>query len=344
MTQPKMQFGVMQRGVFPWNEDMRTRFEELMEQARVLEKLGYDSITKGSHFSTFPHREMTQIPYLCRVMAEAPSLRLNAGIVLLSLHNPLEVAEYFATMDLMSNGRTIFGCALGYRDVEYKGFGVKKGEGVPRFEENLEAIKQLWTGEPVTMQGQHFELDEARISLPLVQSPRPPIWMGANVDNAVKRAARLADCWYLNPHQKLETLRRQMDIYREELERVGKSFPEELPIRREVFCARTHEEAVEIAGPHIKGMYDLYKEWGQDRAMAKGDQDITMAYEDLAKDRFIVGDADEVAEEMLRYNTELGVNHIIMSVQGTGMPQSHTLETFELMAEEVFPKVREAMV
>ena len=196
-----------------------------MEQARTLEKLGYDSITKGSHFSTFPHREMTQIPYLCRVMAEAPSLRLNAGIVLLSLHNPLEVAEYFATMDLMSNGRTIFGCALGYRDVEYKGFGVKKGEGVPRFEENLEAIKQLWTGEPVTMQGQHFELDEARISVPLVQSPRPPIWMGANVDNAVKRAARLADCWYLNPHQKLETLRRQMDIYRGRTEPDRQTFP-----------------------------------------------------------------------------------------------------------------------
>lgn len=338
-----MQFGVMQRGVFPWGEDMRARFLELMEQARFLEKLGYDSITKGSHFSTYPHREMTQIPYLCRVMAEAPSLRMNAGIVLLTLHNPLEVAEYFATMDLMSGGKVIFGCALGYRDVEYKGFGVKKGEGVSRFEANLEAIKQLWTGEPVTMSGPGFDLQEARISVPLIQNPRPPIWLGANVDNAVRRAARLADCWYLNPHQKLETLKRQMEIYRDELEKLGKPFPDELPMRREVFCARTHEEAIEIAAPHIKGMYDLYKTWGQDKAMAKGDQDITMDYEELAKDRFIVGDPDEVAEEMVRYNRELGVNHIIMSVQGTGMPQSQTLETFQLMSEEVFPKVRAAV-
>lgn len=338
-----MQFGVMQRGVFPWDEDMRARFEELMEQARVLEQLGYDSITKGSHFSTYPHREMMQVPYLSRVMAEAPSLRLNAGIVLLSLHNPLEVADYFATMDLMSGGKMIFGCALGYRDVEYRGFGVKKGEGVQRFEENLEAIKKLWTGEAVHMTGSHFELAGARISVPLVQSPRPPIWMGANVDNAVKRAARLADCWYLNPHQKFETLRRQMDIYRAELDRLGKPFPKELPIRREVFCGRTHEEAVNVAAPFIKAMYDLYKEWGQDRAMAKGDQDISMDYDELARDRFIVGDPDEVAEEMLRYHEELGVNHIIMSVQGVGMPQSQTLETFHLMAEEVFPKVRSAI-
>jgi len=343
MTEKKMQFGVMQRGVFDWNDNMPARFEELMEQARVLNSLGYDSITKGSHFSSYPHREMTQIPYLCRVMAEAPDMRLNAGIVLLTLHNPLEVAETFATMDLMSGGRMIFGCALGYRDVEYKAFGVKKGEGVKGFEQNLEAIKRLWTEESVSMTGDKFELDNAGISSPLQQDPHPPVWIGANADNAIRRAARLGDCWYLNPHQKMETFIRQMDIYKEELDRVGKPFPKELPMRREVFCARTHDEAVKVAGPYIKSMYDVYAEWGQDKAMAAGDRDITQDYEELARDRFIVGDPDEVAEEMLRYNEVLGVNHIIMSVQGIGMPQGQVLDSFHLMAEEVFPKVQKGM-
>ena len=77
--------------------------------------------------------------------------------------------------------------------------------------------------------------------------------------------------------------------------------------------------------------------------MAEGDQNISMDYEDLARDRFIVGDPDEVAAEMLRYNRTLGVNHIIMSVQGVGMPQTQVLETFHMMAEEVFPKVRKAL-
>ncbi len=338
-----MQFGVMQRGVFEWGDDMSAHFDELMEQARVLDKLGYDSITTGSHFSTFPHREFMQVPYLCRVMAEAPNVRLNAGIVLLSLHNPLEVAENFAAMDVMSGGRVIFGCALGYRDVEYKGFGIKKGEGVARFEENLEAIKRLWAEEKVSMKGSHFELDEAVVSLPLVQRPHPPIWIGANADNAVRRAARLGDCWYLNPHQNLPTLSRQMDLYRVELDKLGRPFPAELPIRREVFCAPSHDQAIKIAAPYIKAQYDLYKTWGQDKAMAKGDQDLSMDYEDLARDRFIVGDPDEVAEEMLHYHRVLGVNHIIMSVQGVGMPQAQVLDTFQLMAEEVFAKVRRAL-
>ena len=275
-------------------------------------------------------------------MSEAPNVRLNAGIVLLALHNPMEVADYFATMDLMSGGRMIFGCALGYREVEYKAFGVKKGTGVTRFEENLEAVRRLWTEEKVSMTGTTFELDEARISVPLQQVPHPPIWIGANADIAIRRAARLGDCWYLNPHQKIETLLRQMDLYREELEKHNKPFPVELPIRREVFCAPTHDEAVELAAPYIKGMYDAYKTWGQDKAMPKEDRDITQEYAALARDRFIVGDPDEVAEEYIKYNQKLGVNHIIMSVQGVGMPQGQVLDTLALVAEEVMPKVRAA--
>jgi alkanesulfonate monooxygenase SsuD/methylene tetrahydromethanopterin reductase-like flavin-dependent oxidoreductase (luciferase family) len=100
---------------------------------------------------------------------------------------------------------------------------------------------------------------------------------------------------------------------------------------------------VRVAGPFLKSMYEAYEEWGQDKVMAEGDKDISMRYEELAKDRFIVGSPDEVAEEMLRYHRLLGVNHIIMSVQGTGLPQSQVLDTFELMAKEVFPKVRQGM-
>lgn len=338
-----MQFGVMLRGVFPQGEDMRARFAELMEQARLMDSLGYDSLTKGSHYATYPMHEMVQLPFLSRVMAEAPSLRLNAGVVLLALHKPLDVAEQFATMDLMSGGKMIFGCALGYRDVEYKGFGVPRKGGVRRFEENLEAVRRLWTEQPVSMTGSHFELDDARVSVPLVQKGGPPVWIGANADPAIERAARLGDCWYVNPHQRLDTLTRQLEIYKRALDEHDRPFPAEFPIRREVFCAPTRDEAVRIAGPHLKAMYEAYEEWGQDKVMPSDDNDISQRYEELARDRFIVGSPDEVAEEMLRYNRTLGVNHIIMSVQGTGLPQSATLDTLELMAKEVFPKVRQGM-
>ena len=78
-----------------------------------------------------------------------------------------------------------------------------------------------------------------------------------------------------------------------------------------MFCAPTHDEAVRIAAPYLKGMYDAYVTWGQDKAMAADDRDISMEYEELARDRF--------------------------------MPQTQVLETFDLMAKEVFPKVRAAL-
>ena len=114
--------------------------------------------------------------------------------------------------------------------------------------------------------------------------------------------------------------------------------PSELPLRREVFCAHTHEEAVAIAAPYIKSMYDLYTTRGQDKAMASGDQNITQAYEDLVRDRFIVGDPDEVVAQVPRYHDTLGVNHLIMSVQGVGMPQGQVLDTFYTNGRGGFPQ------
>ena len=96
-------------------------------------------------------------------------------MVLLPLHKPLDVAEQIATLDVMINGKMIFGTGIGYRDVEFKTFGTSRSEAATRFEENLEAIKRLWTEETVTISGSHFALDDASCTLKPVQEPHPPI-------------------------------------------------------------------------------------------------------------------------------------------------------------------------
>src|ERR1700693_2242752 len=106
----------MMRAQFPKGGDMQARFRELVEQARLADRLGYASITKGMHYSAAPWQAFQQFPFLCRIMAAVPNLRLNFGLVLLSLHKPLDIAEQIATADVMSGGRVIFGVALGYRE------------------------------------------------------------------------------------------------------------------------------------------------------------------------------------------------------------------------------------
>ena len=336
-----MQFGLMMRGQFPKEDDIQARFRELMEQARLADKLGFASITNGMHYSSAPFQDFQQLPFLSRVMAEAPNVRLNFGIILLSLLKPIDVAEYLATVDVMSGGKVIFGAALGYREVEFLAFGTTQKERVKRFEENMEAIKRLWTEDVVDMKGSHFELKGASLGLKPAQKPHPPIWIGANADPAIKRAARIGDCWYVNPHNRIDTIIRQTELYRRALDEYGKPFPEEFPARREVFVARTRDEAMRLCKPFLAAKYAAYHEWGQDKAMPEGDDDLGLDFDDLVRDRFLVGSPDEVAEQMIHLNKETGINHLIMSVQWPGMPQTMTLDVLNMLAEEVFPKVQQ---
>ena len=337
-----MQFGLMLRAQFPAGDDMPTRFAELMEQTRLADALGYSSITKGMHYSAAPWQDFQQFPFLCRAMAEAPHLRLNFGLVLLSLHKPLDIAEQIATADVMSGGKVIFGIALGYREVEFRAFGTTQKERVKRFEENLEAVKRLWTEDAVDMVASHFTLQGASAGTKPLQRPHPPVWIGANADPAIRRAARLGDCWYVNPHSRMDTIARQVEVYRRALDECGKPFPSEFPARREVFVARSRAEAIRLCGPFLGAKYQAYHQWGQSQAMPEGDNDLGADLDDLIRDRFLIGSPDEVADQMIAFNRATGINHLIMSTQWPGMPQSLALEELHMLAQEVFPRVRRA--
>jgi alkanesulfonate monooxygenase SsuD/methylene tetrahydromethanopterin reductase-like flavin-dependent oxidoreductase (luciferase family) len=228
----RFQFGLVVRGQAEPGEDISRRFDETIAMVRFADRLGYDSITKTAHYSAHPFQMLQLVPMLARFTAEAPRLRLNAGVVLLPLVSPLHVAEEFATLDVMSGGKIILGVGLGYRDVEFKAFGVPRRERARRFEDNLVAVRRLWTEDKVSMKTGHFELDEASCLPKPLQKPHPPIWVGANADPAVERAARLGDCWYIGPGVEIATVERQMTLYRRALDAAGKPFPAELPMRR----------------------------------------------------------------------------------------------------------------
>lgn len=338
-----MKYGIGMRTQYGADSDMQVGFEEQMEQARLAEKLGFHSLMKSSHLAGHPLQEFQQLPFLGRVMAEAPSLRLITGVVLLSLHKPLDMAEQLATIDVMSGGRLTFGCGLGYRDVEFKAFGTNSKERVKRFEENLEAIKRLWTEDRVSMTGSHFELDDAALSLKPLQQPMPPIWIGANADAAIRRAAKMADAWFINPHQRLDTIERQVELYKRALDAEGKPFPDDLPAAREVFVANSREEAIEAAKPFLEAKYKIYHQWGQDKDMPAGDNDLSLDYDELLEDRFMLGSPEEIAEQVIAHNKRLGVNHLILSFHWVGMPQSLTLESMTRFAEEVMPLVDQGL-
>ena len=115
---------------------------------------------------------------------------------------------------------------------------------------------------------------------------------------------------------------------------------DDLPKMREMYVAEDRETAYLESRPFLEAKYKAYADWGQDKALP-GEESFSVPYQDLAKDRFLLGSPDDIVEEFRRYHDELGVNHMICRMQWPGMPQEKVLKQIELLGREVIPRIRE---
>ena len=261
------------------------------------------------------------------------------GILLLNLHNPVYTAETVASLDVIARGNFVFGVGLGYRDKEFDAFAVPRGQRVKRFEEYLDLVKRLWSEDSVTHESDTVKLDGVRMNIRPVQRPHPPIWIAANNERAIRRAARMADAWYINPHSTMETIRHHLSVYREELERQGKAMPAELPAVKEIFCARDRATAIEMAGPYLAGKYRDYAKWGQDKVMPE-DETFDQDFDDLLRSRFVLGSPEECYEQLRPYWEEFGVNHLTFRTHWAGMPLGTALHSIRMISDELLPELK----
>ena len=335
----------MKVGLFITNQqrletDMVSALDDQYAMVRLARDKGWDSLFTGQHYLNEGDNQQLQIvPFLARLQAEAGEMTLGLGILLINLHNPVYVAETVATMDVICRGNFVFGIGLGYRETEFDAFRVPKGHRVRRFEECLELVKRLWTEEEVTWEDDVCKLDGVRMNIRPVQKPYPPIWVAANNDKAIERAARIGDNWFINPHSTTATIKRQMALYRAELDRCGKPFPADFPCMKEVFCSRDRKTALEMAGPYLFGKYKDYAKWGQDDAMPE-DESFDQEFDDLLKDRFILGSPEECYEQLRPYWEEVGMSHLIIRTHWAGMPLSTALHSMRMISDELIPELR----
>ncbi len=335
----------MKVGLFVTNQhrldaDMVHALEEQIAMVHLARDAGWNSLFSGQHYLNEGNNQQLQlVPFLARLIPEAGDMITGLGVLLLNLHNPVYVAETVASLDVIAGGRLVFGVGLGYREVEFDAFGVPRGKRVSRFEEYLALVRRLWSEEAVTHHGETCRLENVRMNLRPVQKPWPPIWIAANNDRAIRRAARLGDTWFVNPHSTLQTIRRQLALYREELDAQGKPFPQELPILKEIFCAKDRATALDMAGPYLAGKYRDYAKWGQDDAMPE-DESFDKEFEELIRGRFILGSPEDCYHQLEPYWRELGVNHLCLRTHWAGMPLSTALHSMRLISEELLPALR----
>jgi alkanesulfonate monooxygenase SsuD/methylene tetrahydromethanopterin reductase-like flavin-dependent oxidoreductase (luciferase family) len=325
---------------YPPGSDMVAALEAQYVMTRLARDQGWDAVGSGQHYLSEGLSQPQLIPFLARLAAEAGHMTGIAGVLLAALHNPVEVAECIASLDMIWRGNFVFGIGLGYRDVEFDAFGVPKGTRARRYEQCIDVVKRLWSGEAVSFENEACKLASVTATARPVQRPHPPIWVAANSDAAVKRAARLGDAWFINPHATVETIARQLALYRTERERFGKPFPQILPMVREIFCARDSATALELAGPYLAEKYRAYAAWGQD-AVLPGNESFRQSLDALQRNRFVLGSPEECWEQLRPCWEEIGANFLIFRTHWSGMPLGHALSSMRLIGEELLPALHQ---
>ena len=308
---------------------------DALEHVAVARECGFSSIWAGQHFLSEPYQMLQSVPLLARVAAEAGDMTLGTGIALLPLLNPVEAAEHAASLHAITGGRFVYGVGAGYRTEEDRAFGLARGRRAALFEEKLALVRRLLAGERVTAAGDGYDLRDA--ALGLVPSPPPPIWIAANSDRAVERAARLGDAWFINPHTRLDELERQVALFDAARAAAGRPAGTVTPIIKEVCVADSDGEAVRCAAPYLKAKYEAYVAWGQSEVLPGGDT-LRREFDALtAGGRFVLGSPESCATQLREHIDRLGIDHLVVRVQWPGMPSEPAVRSMRLLAGEVLP-------
>ncbi len=334
-----MKLGIYLNAQHPAGDDPARRFAETLEQARLIRALGFDSIWGGEHHDTPGFHYFPLLPILQRLTAETEGMAMGTNLVLLPLHNPVEIAEISAFLDVITGGRCMLGVGLGYRTEEFAVFGVPMTERVSRLTEGIEIIRRLWTEEIVTHKGRHWQFDGIGIHPRPLQQPRPPILVGSQVAAGIARAARFADGWLVVPVPTVDEFAAQASAFA--AARAAAGLPASPHICRilEVSCAADEDAAIRRAAPYLLEKYAAYFAWGIPGISLEPGAPPEAQLRRLAANRFAVGSPAQVVEALVRQH-RAGLTHATMRVSWPGMPQNEVLAGIERLGRDVLPEVR----
>ena len=324
----------------PRGEHLDRCVDEVIAEAELAEASGFDSCFFGEH-----HQDKDGFlpsPLIVATAVAARTRRLNVGtsVILLPLHHPVRVAEDVITLDLVSRGRVILGVGIGYQAADFAAFGVPMEHRVTLFEEAVEILRRCWTGEPFSFKGAHYTLDSVQVRPRPFQQPSPPLWFGASVPAAARRAGRLADGFVGTPSTSLANATRLVRTYKEAAREAGR--PARVVLMRDAWVATTRAEAEAVYGPEVMAAYRYY--WQHRLAEFRNipaDTEFTLGT--LAPDRLILGEPETCVREFHRWQEATGADYCLLRLRHAhsgGPPHARILEAIRLFGDKVLPYCR----
>ncbi|MBM4383340.1 MAG: LLM class flavin-dependent oxidoreductase [Deltaproteobacteria bacterium] len=323
--------------MFALRFDMRLRdgdasapalYRAAIEMAEWGEKNGAAIAMVSEHHASSDGYIPAPLVLASALAARTTKLPIQIAALLVPLHDPIELAEQMAVLDIVSNGRVSYVCALGYRPEEYAMFGRDLRTRGKRMEACLAAMKRAWAGEPFEYEGRRVHVTPR----PLTPGG-PPLFMGGNAPEAVRRAARLGmgmmtmggnpglDAIYQAACREYGT---QPQLF---VNPVGDS-------PNTCFIARDVDAAWREIGPYMLHDAAMYASWFQQMDTITKSTALSVVSLRAENGNYRIFTPDEAAERIRKHGM------LMLQPLCGGLPPKLAWQSLELLASEVLPRVR----
>jgi alkanesulfonate monooxygenase SsuD/methylene tetrahydromethanopterin reductase-like flavin-dependent oxidoreductase (luciferase family) len=312
------------------------RHRSLIDQAVLAEEVGFTSVHLGEHH--FSDYMLSAPPVVLAAIGERTnSLRLSTAVTLAGNLDPVRVAEDYATVDVLSGGRTELVLGRGNLFTRtYVGFGHDVGTARERYDEHVALLVRLLREEEVTWSGAFRSPLDGHTT-----RPRPvgdlPMWVGAASRGSAELAADLG-CRLMLPSVfgKPEMFAPVVEIYRARWEENGRDWAD----ARVGACSHAF---VAVAAQDARDRWrPFYANYWSFVGRLLGDHSMWPAfdYDDLLAGPAICGSPEQVIDRIGEWNDLLDLDRHLFMFDLGGLDPNETLRTIELFGAEVLPVVR----
>ncbi|OPA73397.1 luciferase [Paenibacillus selenitireducens] len=313
---------------------VQQKFQNILDQAILAEELGFDAYGVGERHGA-PFLSSSPPVILTAIAARTSRIRLLTTVTVLSVLDPVRVAEDYATLDHLSKGRLELIIGKGNDPRHYPLFGITEEEQWDSLTERYELLKRLWTEEGVNWQGRYRPALEGVTTYPRPFQQQIPVWHGsASSTRSTELAAQFGEPLFssntFHPQAKYKAL---IDHYRERLAYYGHDASRAIigAGAGSLYLANTTEEAIRRYRPY----YDAFHATS---AAQFNQSPFTSLEDNMANGPVLIGSPDQVIEKILNYQKAFG--NQVLSISVDGLTEAEQREQVERFATEVAPILR----
>jgi probable F420-dependent oxidoreductase len=318
-------------------------YRDAIELVQLAEAEGFDSAWVSEHHGSADGYLPSLLPLLAAFAATTSRIELGTGVVLAPFHDPLRLAEDFAVVDQLSGGRVVCGLGIGWREEEFRAFGIEVSSRVRRLAEIVEILRLAWTGERFDYAGRHYSYDAVAVTPPPARVP--PIYVGGFVDSAIRRAGRIGD-GYISSRAQPARVAEAFEMAAAARREAGRDGKPLAALLQNAFVTDDPERDWPLVARGIGHQLGVYAGWRAGTDVPGVPLEVTPPDEATIRATTAFGTPDEVVaflEPIVRVLAPHPESHLILRFHYPGMDAAPAADAIRLFAREVAPRLRDAV-